>query len=36
MEQINLVNARAADVHSYMNLGQIKNFVDVAATGAVK
>jgi aconitate hydratase 2/2-methylisocitrate dehydratase len=32
MEQIKLVNAKAADVYRYMNFDQIKDFVEVAAT----
>ena len=32
MEQIKLVNAKAADVYRYMNFDQIKDFVEVAET----
>ncbi len=32
MEQIKLVNAKAADVYRYMNFDQIPDFVEVAAT----
>jgi aconitate hydratase 2 / 2-methylisocitrate dehydratase len=32
MEQIKLVNAKAADVYRYMNFDQIPAFVEVAAT----
>jgi aconitate hydratase 2/2-methylisocitrate dehydratase len=32
MEQIKLVNAKAADVYRYMNFDQIPEFVEVAET----
>ena len=32
MEQIKLVNAKAADVYRYMNFDQIPEFVEQAAT----
>ena len=32
MEQIKLVNAKAADVHRYMNFDKIPEFVEVADT----
>jgi aconitate hydratase 2/2-methylisocitrate dehydratase len=32
MEQIKLVNAKAAEVYRYMNFDQIPEFVEVAAT----
>ena len=35
MEQIKLVNAKAADVYRYMNFDQIKDFVEVAETVTV-